>query len=389
MSGTQLSLQTFDTLVENLASAVQANSTTPVNLEDGSTILAILQADASQALWLQYTAFLVLATTRLATSSGINCDTFVGDFGLTRLPAVPATGNVTFSRYTATSTAFIPVYISATTNVAASGTQVLTADGTQTFDVIADPTNSYYVASPIKGYSIPAGTASASLPVVANAAGTAGNVLANTITLLVGGISGIDYCTNPSPTSGGLNAESDAALKLRFVNYINSREQGTIAAVRYAIQQLQQGLTDTIQENQTANGTYTPGTFVVTVDNGSGSPPSSLITEAAQAVNAIRPIGSTAIVQAPTVLTANVSMLLAVASGANLAYIEGEVSAALTSFINALSVGATLPYSRLAQVAYNADSNITNVSSVTLNSGTSDLVPTASQVVRAGTIAVS
>jgi uncharacterized phage protein gp47/JayE len=225
--------------------------------------------------------------------------------------------------------------------------------------------------------------------VVANLPGAAGNVLAGTIALIVGGISGVDTVNNANATSGGVNTESDAAFRTRFVNFINSRAQGTGFAVGYAIQQVQQGLTWSIQENQVANGTYTPGTFVVTIDDGSGNPPSGLISTCATAIQAIRPVGSTLIVQGPSKVSANVALVLTVKPTANLQLIEGEVTSALVSYINALAVGATLPYSRLAQVAYDADPNITNVSSITLNSGTSDLVPTESQVVRAGTISIT
>lgn len=386
---TSLQLQSFETLVQNSAAAMQGASTVPLDLDPGSVIRALLEADASQGLWLQYLVLLVLATARLSTSSGSDCDSFGADFGFTREPAVASTGTVTFSRFTATNSAFIPVYIPASGTVAASGTQVLTADGTQTFNVTADPTNQYYVASPVEGYQIPAGTASISVPAQAAVAGTTGNVLANTITLIVGGISGVDTVTNPSAFTNGVNAESDSAFKARFVNFVNSRSQGTETAVGYAIQQLQQGLTWTIQENQTANGTYTPGTFVVTVDDGTGSPSAALISTANAAVQAVRPITSTAIVQGPVKITANVAVTLTIQSGVTAANVIAAVGAAIPAYINALSVGETLSFYRLSQVIFDASPYITNISGLTLNSGTSDLTATPGQVIRAGTVTVN
>ena len=78
---------------------------------EGALCLLLWRLDASQALWLQYLALLVLNVTRLATSSGSDCDSFGADFGFARLPPVAATGTVTFSRYTNTLAAFIPVYV--------------------------------------------------------------------------------------------------------------------------------------------------------------------------------------------------------------------------------------------------------------------------------------
>jgi uncharacterized phage protein gp47/JayE len=391
MSGTvAVSLQNFDTLVQNEAAAAQAASSQPLNFDTGSVLLALVEASSGQALWLQYLALLVLGVARLATSTGTDCDSFGADFGFTRLSAVAATGQVTFSRYSSGQAAFIPIYVppGAPGNLG-SGAQVLTSDGTQTFDVTADPTNSHYVAGPPAGYNVPIGLSSITLPIVADVAGTGGNVLAGTISLIVGGISGIDSVTNSNATSGGLNSESDAAFRTRFVNYINSRSQATDFAIGYAIQSVQQGLTYSIQENTNTVGAYTPGTDVVTVDDGSGSPPPSLISTVNLAVQAIRPIGSTVVVQGPTKVSANISCILAIATGATLSIIESEVNAALTAYVNAIPVGTTLPYNKLAQVIFNADANITNVSGLTLNGSTADLTVTESQVIRVGTISVT
>ena len=176
-AGGTLGLQTLPALVEEMAAAAQGASTTPLNFEDGSVLLAIIEALGGQLLWFQYLLLQVLAVSRLATSTGADCDTFGADFGFTRLAAVAATGAVTFSRYSATATALIPV-----------GATVATADNTQSFTVTADPTNAAYVAAPVAGYIVPVGIAALSVPAQAVTAGSAGNVLANTISLIVGGI---------------------------------------------------------------------------------------------------------------------------------------------------------------------------------------------------------
>jgi len=48
----------------------------------------------------------------------------------------------------------------------------------------------------------------------------------------------------------------------------------------------------TIQENVVPGGGTQMGSFVVTVDDGSGDPPPSLLTTVATAVEAVRPVGS-------------------------------------------------------------------------------------------------
>jgi uncharacterized phage protein gp47/JayE len=104
----QLSLQTFSTLVQNMAASVQSAASQAFDVTVGSVVRAILEANASVALWMQWLILQVLQSTRAATSNGADLDTWMADFTLTRLPAVAATGNVTFSRYTATMPALVP-----------------------------------------------------------------------------------------------------------------------------------------------------------------------------------------------------------------------------------------------------------------------------------------
>jgi uncharacterized phage protein gp47/JayE len=206
----QLSLQNFSTLVEGMAAAVQGAASSLLDLTTGSVLRAILEANASLALWLQWLVVQVLATTRLATSTGADCDTFGADFGFFRLPAVAAVGQVTFSRFTPTVAAFIPV-----------ATAVSTSGNAQSFVVLADPTNPAYSAS-MGGYNLAAGVASVTVQIAANVAGSAGNVQPGAITVISSALAGIDSVTNAAVLTGGIDAESDAAFKLRFGNYLAS-----------------------------------------------------------------------------------------------------------------------------------------------------------------------
>ena len=60
-----LSLQNFTSLVQNMAAAVQASAASLLNLTVGSTLRAILEANASVVLWLQWLILQVLSLTRL------------------------------------------------------------------------------------------------------------------------------------------------------------------------------------------------------------------------------------------------------------------------------------------------------------------------------------
>lgn len=372
-----LPLQTFTALVQQFAASAQSAATALLDFTVGSVLRAVAEANASVALWMQWLIMLVMSKIRAATCVGPDLDTWMADFGLTRLPAVAATGAVTFSRFSPSTSALVPV-----------GAQVKTADGTQSFAVIADTTQPTWNAG-MAGYLIPAATASASVTVQAVTPGTGGNVQIGAISLLASAIPGVDTVNNAAAVTTGINAEADAAFLARFQNYINTRARATLAAIAYAIQSVQQGLTWTIAENTNTAAGYQPGNFLVTVDDGSGSPPSSLITACGVAIAAYRPIGSTWTTQGPTVETANVALTITTNPAGNKPGLLTPVQAAVDAYINALPNGAGLPYSRIPLVAYGVDPSITNVSSYTLNSGTADLAAVSGQSIRAGTVTVS
>ena len=373
----QLALQNFTTLVQNMAAAVQAAAAQALDLTVGSALRAVLEANASVALWMQWLILQVLQTTRAATSTGADLDSWMADMTLARLPAVAAVGTVTFSRLTPSATAFLPV-----------GALVRSADGSQTFAVTADPTNSAWSAA-AGGYSLAAGLAALTVPVTAEVAGSAGNMQSGAISLMVTAIPGIDAVTNPAPMQNGLDAESDAALRSRFQNFIQSRSRATPLAVGYAVSSIQQGLSYALQENIDTAGNPRIGNFVVTIDDGSGYPSASLLATAAAAVEAVRPVGSTFAVQPPIVVPANLNVLLTVPSGVTKPPVVAMVATALQAYINALPIGAPLPLTKVAQVAYAAHPAVVNVGALLINGGTADLTPPASGVIKAGVIAVS
>ena len=375
------SIQTQDwvTLVRNQVSAIQGYAKVLVDLTVGSVLRAVVEANAALVIWLQGLLMQVLSVTRASTSSGADLDSWVADFGFTRLPAVAATGIVTFSRFTTTQQALVPI-----------GATVQTADGTQQFTVTVDTTNSAYSAT-LGGYVIAAGTASVSVPVSAVTVGAAGNAVAGSVTVIAGAISGVDTVTNSAAFVNGADAETDAAVRTRFVAYVASLSKATKAAVGAAIAGVKQGLTYVILENQTYAGLTQNGTFIVIVDDGTGSPPSTLLSSISNAIDAVRPITSTFYVYAPVIVNATVSMTIATAAGYTHSAITALVQTALLNYINTLPLGTSLTYSRLAQVAYDASPAVTNVTSVLLNGGTADLAATSLQVIKstAGSITVT
>ena len=372
-----LQLLNFDTLVSNMAAAVQGACSQLIDLTVGSVLRVLLEANASVALWMQWLIVQVLQTTRAATCSGSSLDSWVADFGLTRLPAIAASGVATFARASALEAATIPV-----------GTLVRTGDGSQTFAVGTDTSLSSWTTT-ATGYVVPPGVASVNLPVSAQAPGSAGNVLAGMISLIATAIPGIDTVNNPAALSGGEDAETDAALRARFSLFMDTRSQATSLAIQNAIISVQQGLRYTIGELFDPSGAARPGFFTLTVDDGSGDPPASLLNAVALAVESVRPLGTQFAVVPPIPVPAAVSVQLTLTAGSPTSVVYANVVAAITSWINAQPIGGALPLARLVQVAFDADPAVINVGAITINGVSADLAPPATGLVRVSSVLVT
>jgi uncharacterized phage protein gp47/JayE len=372
-------MTTFDTrskdvIVGNIAAGMQSRySLGFLNFAKGKVFRVLAEAVAGVGLWLQKEVLKTAALTRAATSDADDLDSWVGDYGLTRLPARSATGLVTFARYTAAPTqAIIPV-----------GAMVQTGDGSQRFTVYADPTNGAY-SSTLGGYVLLAGASAVVVPVSAATPGTVANVSASAISLLASSVAGIDTVLNPAALTNGLDAESDPDLRARFVAYINSLASATPAALAYAIQSLQQGLRPNLREFENPDGTPNFQFNTMWVDDGSGNPPAALIALAATAVNNTRAAGVRVGTFGASTLSASVQMTIQVDAGYYAPDVVAAVVAALSVYINGLGLGAKLRYTRLEQIAYDTSPGVTNVTAVTLNGGTLDLAPTPGQTIKIG-----
>jgi len=372
----QLQLQTFSTLINNAAAAVQGAAAQLIDLTVGSTLRAILEANASMALWLQWLILQVLRMTRASTSSDADLDSWMADYAFVRLPATTAVGNVTFSRFTSIGTALIPV-----------GMSVRTSDASQTFLVAANPFHPNWSAGQ-NGYLLSAGSASISVPVRAAVSGRTGNVQSGTISLIAASLPGIDQVTNSAALVGGSDAESDAAFRSRFIGYIASLSRATVMAVEAAISGVELELNFTVTENVAPDGTMRPGSFLAVVDDGTGTPLPSLLTRIAAAIEAVRPVGTTYAVIPPTLVNVAIALTVATDGSAPHANAATAVQNAISAYVGGLPIGSALPFSRITQIAFAASPAVTNVTGITLNGASSDIIPTAVGVIRPSSITV-
>lgn len=143
------------------------------------------------------------------TKVGDDLDAFLSIFNFARQKGSAAIGIVEFSRITPSN---LDIVISAGTQVAASA-----SDGSASAIFATTQTT-----------TLVAGQTAVDIPVQSITIGAFNNVAANTINLFTGApIQGITTITNPTPTTQGSDAESDAQFRLRFKNTVFRNLAGT------------------------------------------------------------------------------------------------------------------------------------------------------------------
>lgn len=347
-----LPLQTFPALVRLQAQAVTASARGLADTSVGSVLRALLEANASVALWMQHVATRILAATRAATSEGAELDTWMADFGATRLPGVAAVGVLTLSRATPGWAARVPPG----TLARAEGVlvQVLADQGHPAWD------NDAYV--------IPPGALSLDVPAAAVAAGRLGNIRAGAARLLASPVAGVDAVTNPYAFTGGLDTEDDDALRRRFTLFLDSRTRGTADALRWAVASVRQGLQVRVAEGVDTAGLPRPGSVMLVLDDGTGSPSQGLLADVAAAVELVRPVGVFVAVAAPVGVEAAVRLRVA-----GPGYARAAAEAAVGTHVAGLGIGEALVRSRLVAAAHGADPAVAAVEDVTVNGAAQDL----------------
>lgn len=362
-------IMTFDQFVTMIATANQAAASEILDFTQGSVLLANSEASANVGTFMQTLFVQLLATTRAATCKGNDLDTFVADFGgPVREAATFATGNATLSRYSTTAQAIIY-----------PGATVQSADGKENYAVGTDTANILW-NSTIGGYVVPIGTASITVPITAQTAGSEGNAAIGVISVITSPIPNIDSVTNSAALTNGLDVQTDAAYLKAFQDWIQSLSSATLKAIMLAISSLGQNMTGSVVENEQVGGAYEPGFFYAVINDGTGSPSSGVIAAADAAIDAVRPFTVRHTTIGPTSLAISISLTLTLTTGADSASINLAVQNAIVNFVNGLAQGATFSYAQIAAQAFGVSAQILNVTDVLLNGGTADIAGAANQV---------
>lgn len=365
LSSSTLPIQSFDTIVQNQTIAIRSSTTELVDFTPGSILLALVQSNAANSIWLQSLISALLAVTRLQTSSGSDVDSFVNAFGYTRLPGTQATGTVTFSRTITTSISFIPA-TSTIVSASLSNTQFIT---------LADTTNPNY--NPVTNqYEVPIGISTIDIPVICLTVGTSGNVLAGQINTLINPPQNINAVTNALSFTNGTSQATDAQVKAGFVLYLASLSKATLGAVLAAALNTSGIVKANVVENTAIGGGQQLGYFYVVIDNGTGTATTDQINAVRAAVENVRglAIQYDIIAVLPTALSSiTMNLIVDTTDITARALITSSVVAALTSFVSGLPIGGILYYTRVIQLIYDASPHIIDVYGLLINGASSDI----------------
>lgn len=361
----------IQSLVDDMVAAWGANTGITPNFSSGDILLAMFQAIAGQLDFLQAQVQVVLALTRASSSSGADLDSWMAQFKFSRLVATYATTTVVFSRRLAASAPIlVPV-----------GTIIQTAGGKYQYKVVAD-TNVASFDSTQNGYVLPIGSTSVTATVEATVGGAGANVVTGAISQFATSLAGVDFVTNPQPVTDGYDAESDDAYRARFPLYLATMSKATRNAIYAAAMGVQQGLSVNLLENQTSNGAILLGSFTAVVDDGSGAPPTTLINNVFDAVNATRAFTVQPFVVAPTTIIANIVITVRLAPNTVSSLVNPLIQQAIAGIVNERIPGTPLYASDVDAAAKLVTGVVAVRSGTTINGIAADLIPTASQEIR-------
>lgn len=344
----------------------------------GDALLAFWQSTAAQLDFLQAQIRMVLNLTRAGTSTGGDLDTWMAQFDFPRLVATYATTDVIFSRNLATTT---PILISV-------GDMVQTSGGAYQYKVVADTSETTFDAS-LNAYVLSPGATSLTATVQALVAGTGSNVVARAINQFGTSIPGIDTVSNDQPVENGYDAEPDINYRARFQLYLATLSKATKAAIIAAALGVQQGLSVNLLENQQPNGLPLLGSFTAIVDDGSGNPPTSLLTKIYAAIDATRAFTVQPFVIAPTSLVAVVAITIKLSPNAVAAVVNTAVQNAITAILNESQPGATVYISQVDSIALLVTGVVAVRSGTTINGVAADLTAGPIQEIRTSITNVS
>ena len=330
--------------------AIVSPDGTPADASSPNTVLGATTRIVGMSAFGLYLYQSYLANELWPDTAQDNLDRIAGVWGLTRLPAASATGNVSV---TGTANALLPAGI-----------------------VLADASGNAYTTT--AGATLAGGTAT--LPVTANTPGAAGNLATGTVLTVVSALANLfpQTATVLSPGfSGGDPAETNAALQARVLQRIRQRGRGGSVA---DYEQWAEAASAAVAYTQIVPDWAGPGSVGVFL---AGAGPAALTSAEVGTVNTAlqtqRPVTAKVYTNAATVQPLNATIHLNPDTTGN----RAAATAAFAAWIAAdAAIGGTLYMSRLDAALASADGEFSYERSVPA----ADVVYATGEIAGVGTL---
>lgn len=282
---------------------------------------------------------------------------------LQRQPATPAQVELTFVRTSGGAATSIPAGTLVATEIDADGNEVrFTADTTT---AVGLGNNGPFLVQ-----------------ATATELGRAGNAAAGTITRIISSLADPTFSvTNVDSAGGGNEQESDEQLRLRARNFFLTLRRGTLPS-------LEEGAL-TVPSVRVARATESPsGLVTVVVSDFDGNSTLQMVSDVETVLASQWRSGGTVLtVVGGTRLLVNIDVVLTVAPGVSVAALDADVEKSIRARMDKNRQGETLTLDSLVAAIIAVDPD--GITKVTFNDPLADVVPTASQTIRTGSVAVA
>jgi uncharacterized phage protein gp47/JayE len=288
-------------------------------------------------------------------------------YSITRIPAVKATGSVTFNRAApGAGTYSIPTGAVLATGRDAAGNELR------------------YVTTAPAAWGAGVG-GDVTVAAQAENAGGAANVPDETIARILTAQTEQVTVTNALAIAGGSEAETDDALRQRIRAYAATIQRGTKEALEYGARQVPECRTATATEDST-------GRVTVYVTDADGNSDPTLVSAVTAELENWRAVGSYVTVVGGALLSVDVQVTLTVRPGANAAQLASAVQAVVVARMSKLAIGETVYRTAISQAVHNVDRGILEAD-VLVRTGSDpyaaiNIAPYPNQIPRAGAVTV-
>jgi len=344
------------------------------NLSDSSPLGMLVRLNAwdEAAVWQQMEE--VYLSAYVSSAEGVSLDRKCQDIGIMRQLATRATGTIQFSG----------------------------ADGTQIFEGFEVQTATGIVFRTTSATTISGGLALAEIEAVVP--GASGNVGAGAISRMVRPQAGVTGVTNPEPTSGGRDRETDAQLRARYHRSVSKPGGSSPSAIEAALLDIEGVLDTKVRQNTkmvTDPETGIPPKAIAPIVWG-GDPEEIVATLARAKTGGIQCWGEDVVHEItdshgekhiigfnrPDIVTVNVAAVLSVDPAAFPSNGSTLVAAAIEGYLSGLALGEDVIYTRLISRIHSVP-GIIDIPTLTVNGGTGNIAIAKSAVAVPGTITVT